>query len=375
MLRTPEHLTQQFAIAPEAGQGRAIPRALLAYTGPNKSRFLTVTISGIMASVLPEYGQKKLYCRDVTQQDLAARASLSRETYTRWLSEIATPDESWTVEARLQQRDRARQLHTRRGHQLHDRVRPSRGHLETLISRRRRFMRPNRYSPVFPGHVDPRRADEWFPPTSAEAKENQMLRRFFGKLVDDDKGFRKFKHIPGWLWSPKLPLTWKARLVMSYYFMCGLGSKDSRTRKPIGVVRPRQQTVAEALGISTRSVYAANCELARLSLIRVAHERIQRQDGSYTSGPQIIVYLPIRQLTADEATFERKRLQLALRDAAAPPAPWMTSRVKELHQALLSEWEDKEHCLGAFWNQIRRNAIADGIHLAVINSLIPSPLK
>jgi hypothetical protein len=374
MQRTPEHLTKQFAIAPEAGQGRAIPRALLAYTGPNKARFLTVTISGIMASVLPEYGQKKLYCRDATQQDLAGRASLARETYTRWMSEIATPDDAWTVEARLEQRRRSLEIHRRHGHQLHDRPRPSREHVETLISRRRRFMKPNRYSPVYPGHEDPRRAEEWFPPTMKEAKENEMLRTFFGKLLQGDKGFRRFKHIPQWLWHASLPLSWKARLVMTYYFMCGLGSKDSRTGKTIGVVKPRQKTVADALGISVRSVYNANCELARLSLIRVAHERIEHQDGSFSSGPQIIVYLPIRQLTAEEADFERKRLEFALLAARSTShGGWMTPRVKELHKALLDEWEGKEHCLRAFWNQLRRNAIGEGIHLAVINSLIPSP--
>src|ERR1039458_4277779 len=108
MLRTPEHLTTQFAIAPQAGQGRAIPRVLLAYTGKNKARFLATTISAIVAGALPEWGQKRNWRQDISQEDLAGMCGIARETYTRRMSEIANPDESWDVDRRLRQRDRAR---------------------------------------------------------------------------------------------------------------------------------------------------------------------------------------------------------------------------------------------------------------------------
>src|ERR1039458_9638421 len=89
MLRTPEHLTEQFAIAPGAGQGRAIPRVLLAYIGKNKARFLATTISAIMAGALPEYGQKRTWRRDITQEELAGMCGVARETYTRRVNEIS----------------------------------------------------------------------------------------------------------------------------------------------------------------------------------------------------------------------------------------------------------------------------------------------
>ena len=232
-------------------------------------------------------------------------------------------------------------------------------------------MRPNAYSPGLPEPRDSRARNSWYPPTLADLAASERTAGLFRPPEEGDQGVRGFGYVPKWVWHSNLPLSSNARLVMSYYYMIGL--VKPRNGKPIGIVRPKQITVARALGISVRSVYNANCELASLTIIRVAHERNSHRDGSFTSGPQIIIYLPIRQLTAEEADFERKRLQFALRAATAPPAPWMASRVKELHAALLSEWEGKEHSLRAFWNQIRKNALAEGIYLKFINILIPSP--
>jgi hypothetical protein len=371
MLKTPEHLTQQFHIAPDAGQGRAIPRILLAYRGSNKARFLKTSLAAIVAGVLPEYGQKRTWAREHTQSQLAGMCSTSRETFTRWLSEVATPDDSWDVSRRLQQRDRTVELHRRRGHKLHDRQRPSRAHISTLIVRRRRFMRANAYSSALPEPQQNRARNCWYPPTLEELARCERTAGLFRPAEDGEQGVRGFGYVPRWVWNQRLPLSSNARLVMSYYFMVGL--LKPRKSGPIGVVRPRQATVATAMGISVHSVYNANRELAALSLIRVAHERTSHPDGSFTSSPQIIVYLPIRQLTSEEADFERKRLQFALFAATAPPAPWMAPRVKELHAALLSQWQCQEHSLRAFWNQLRKNAIAEGIHLNFINRLVPSP--
>ena len=372
MLRTPEHLTKEFAIPPDAGQGRAIPRVLLAYQGKNKARFLATTISAIMAGALPEYGQKRTWRRDVTQEELAGMCGVARETYTRRLSEIANPDESWQVDRRLQQRDRARARHLAKEHKLHDRERPAREHVATFINRRRRFMRPNVYTSTLPAPRDHRNSDKWYPPSLQDLTTCEQTRGLFRMMEDGESGFRGFKHIPRWVWDARLPLSSNARLVMSYYFMVGL--LERRNGKVVGMVRPRQQVVATAVGISVRSVYKANQELARLSLIRVAHSKpVNTPEGGFVRGPQIIVYLPIRQLTSEEAEFERARLTFALNAARTSPAPWMASRVKELHQALLSEWEGKEHCLSAFWKQLRRSAIADGVHLNFINRLVPSP--
>jgi CRP-like cAMP-binding protein len=372
MLRTPEHLTKEFAIAPEAGQGRAIPRVLFAYTGQNKSRFLATTISAIMAGALPEYGQKRTWRRDVSHDELAAMCGVARETYTRRLSEIANPDESWQVDRRLQQRDRARARHQLRGHRIHEKERPSREHVATLINRRRRFMRPNVYTSTLPAPSDRRNSDKWYPPNLQDLASCEQTRGLFRALEDGEAGYRGFKNVPRWVWDSRLPLTSNARLVLTYYFMVGM--LEERRGKIVGMVRPRQAVVANAVGISVRSVYQANGELARLSLIRVAHSKPISTAGGFVRGPQMIIYLPIRQLSCEEAEFERQRLKLMAQTASsASSAAWMIARVKELHAALLSDWEGKEHYLSAFWKQVRRSAIADGIHLSVINRLIPSP--
>jgi|SRR5579871_2116834 len=390
MLRTPDVIAKKFDVAAEAGQGRAIPRALLAYSGPNKVRALATSISMIMNGALPEYGQKLTWSRDIPQRELAASASVARETITRWLSEIATPDDSWNVERRLEQSRRTRELHQRRGHRLHDRQRPLREHLDTLIHRRRRFMKPNRYQFTFPGHVDSRRPGDWFPPRPVEAQQHELVRKYFPVSQQRDADWWEslkpkdpgFKHIPVWVWSPRVPLSLKARLVLTFYLLCGLGSKDRKSGRVIGEIRPDQKTVARAIGLKcTRSVYNANRELAALGLIRVAHEHIKMQDGSVRSGRQIIVWLPIRYLTEEEAGEERRRLQTmaAVRQMTVERDrhAWMLSRVKELHEERLAAYMREEHqhpaTLSTFWKAVRYASIAEGIHLNVINSLIPSP--
>ena len=375
MIKTPEHITKEYGNAPTPGPGRAIPRVLLAYSGPNKSRFLAMTFSGIVAGALPEYGQNRNWRQDVTQAELAGMCSVSRETYTRWMSENATPDDSWTIERRFEQRDRARLSHQTKGHRLHDRQRPARVHVATLIGRRRRFMRPNVYTPLLPTR-GAAKSNLWYPGRWADMSRSPEMREMFSRLENDPKGFNAFKHVPRWLWDAKLPLSCNARLVMTYYFLIGLGSKDKRTGRIIGERHPRQRTVGDALGISVRSVYNANQELAACGLIRVAHSKVNvAPDGSYCRGPQIILYLPVRTLSSEEADFERKRLQFALAASGSHGAPpWQVPRFAELHEALLSAWTGKEHSLGAFWNELRRRAVADGLFLRdVINRLIPSP--
>ena len=238
-----------------------------------------------------------------------------------------------------------RGISTSAAYRLHETERPSRAHLETLISRRRRFMKPNRYAPAFPGHIDRGRPSGWFPPTMKEAKENEILQTYFRKLLEGDKGFKKFKHLPQWLWAgAAVVLEGAPGDELLLHVRPGI-EEDERTQKMTDVVRPYQRTVATAIGTSVRSVYNANQELERLGLIRVAHERIERPDGSFTSGPQIIVYLPIRQLTKEEASEERQRLRTVLaiaRDlAGGSKHPWILSGVNELHNALLSDWEEQ----------------------------------
>ncbi len=253
MIATPSNLVKQYGV--EAGGGhRAMPRALLAYSGPAKKRFLLVAMSQIMAGALPEYGQMRKWRRDVNQGELAAMCGITRESYTRAVSEFATPDESWNVDRRLAAGERTRGQHQQRrarvgdnefpasgsneqsaGSDTHSRAdgtattdnrqptpvrsrkaRAARSTIAVLIGRRRRFMRPNVYNWTLPEHQDEKRQDKWFPMTAAEVRRDADMRLLFARMVDNDQGFRKFKHIPMWLWSPKLPLTWKARLVMTF---------------------------------------------------------------------------------------------------------------------------------------------------------------
>lgn len=374
MLKTPEHITRQFGIEATAGQDRAVPRILFAYGDRRtKARFLATTISLIMSGALPEEGQRRTWSRSVTQGELAAMCGIARETYTRRLSEFANPDEAWTVERRLAQRDRTLLLHQKRGHGLHEKQRPVRPNISTLIRRRRRFMRPNAYNPALPAGSGKNPAN-WHWPKLADLMATSSTREVF---EDPGASFKigGHKRIPMWVWDKRLPLSNTARLVLSYYFFCGL--LDRRNGRVFGMVHPMQSTVARALGLSVKSVYNANQELSspQIALIRVFHRKpTVLPDGRFYWPPVEILYLPTRQLSHDEAEAERNRLRRALDATRATAAPWMVSRLKELHEELLKAWAGQEHSLSAFWSAVRKRSIAEGIHQsAVINQLLPLP--
>lgn len=405
-MKIPDKIAHEHEIPAEAKQGRAISRALLAYSGPEKTRFLNVTIAMIMAGALPEHGQKRNWRPPIDQQDrqsdLAGRLSIRRETLTRWLSKFATVDETWAEEKRrLKHREYARDSHAKRGHNLREQPRPKRPRHGTLIHRRRRFMQPNHYEPGF-GHLYKARPNDWFPPRPEDLAARPELGKFFRAVAGQGdwwEGLKPakepgFKHIPLWLWDPALPLSWKARLVMTFYFLCGLGSKHKKTGKIIGTVKPSQLHVARALGFGrqkpcTRTVYKANKELAALGLIRVAYEKrkdaqgnvIKTKDGRVMTANQIIVYLPIRYLSEEEAAEERERLKLMdkIRQFTLQEDrnAWMASRVKELHEKHLRAYMGREHQhptdLATFWKAVTYAAIAEGIQLRVVRSLIPAP--
>lgn len=164
-----------------------------------------------------------------------------------------------------------------------------------------------------------------------------------------------------------------ARLVMTYYFMCGLLDTDKKTGAPRGEIHPYASTVAMACGLCTKAVYDANCELESIGLIRVAHSKpkIVLENGKqiYRRGPCIIIYLPIRQLTHEEAAAERERIQAELKCCSADVA----AKIAPIHEDLLQAWEGHEHRLSAFWNEFVRRMLAAGVIGAVARTMIPQP--
>ncbi len=102
-----------------------------------------------------------------------------------------------------------------------------------------------------------------------------------------------FKVVPWLVCDSRFPLSVIARAVFTYYCFCGL--LDS------GVCQPKQSTVAQAVGISIRTLYKANLELATLGIIRVVHPMPQHRDGRLCGMPSRIIFLPMHSLSVTES--------------------------------------------------------------------------
>jgi hypothetical protein len=214
---------------------------------------------------------------------------------------------------------------------------------------------------------DPRTGHYWNPEFQAEG---------FGKI---DK----------WIFDPRLldpddpakPLGDVERMVMAAYQQMGLKDEfpaaSGRPGKAAGILDVHQQKVADYLGISRKSVYNANCKWVKLGILRVAHSPEKQEDGSYKSGPQKIIYLPMRTLTEREAEVEAGRFQDRVREIVAREGARRRAgleRAAQLHRELLVAWTGKEHCLRAFWRELERRMVFDpAIDDYLIKRLIPIP--
>lgn len=291
----------------------------------------------IMAEVLPGDGDHKNWTRkQVRQDELAKMSRISRPSFTRRLSRCANQ---------------------------HGAADPRLNPVYEFVGRRRLFGRPNAYQlgkhlPACASRPKRRDLNLYSYPHPADLASHPQS----GPLFDPD-GPGGFQRIPRWMWHAKLPVSNNARLVMTYYAMHGLLER--------GECHPRQSTVARALGISVRSVHRANREWAAIGIIRVAHPKPDvKPDGSLRRGPQIIVYLPLRTLSREEAALEAERLQRARHRLLADQQRWWAG-VEAIHARLLHEWAGGEHSLAAFHNRLRRELEQAGIPGGVIQVLVP----
>lgn len=381
MLKTPENLQERFNIPASAGAGRAIPRALFAYAGPLKKQFLTTMISMIVGEVLPEYGQNRKYYKPVSQRTLAEMCGLRRrETFTRYVTRFTPSGTAWPDEDRDEWSRKKRSEAIARGRAERNGPRRSIVSQAPLLTKKRRFAETNLYGMNMPDTPKPDDPAGYYPPGLKDLLEDDRTSRFFSETARGFRSFEGFKNVPRWLWDPRLKnshgasLSVNARLVMTYYFLLGLGSKHRDSGQLVGEVHPNQGTVAAACGISKSSVYRANKELVGLSLIRVAHDKPTiGADGQYRRGPAKILYLPVRTFTKEEADNERERLAAALFAKARHESDARVSLIQNLHRELLDAWTGSERTLGVFWRDFRRRLKDNGIQSELIRDLVPKP--
>jgi hypothetical protein len=207
-----------------------------------------------------------------------------------------------------------------------------------------------------------------------------------GAWWDRDFKSHGFKSDSRWVWDARIldpdtgkPLGSMARLVMTAYEEMGLleefrDPKTGKVSKAKGVLPVRQRTVARYLGISVKSVYAANGKWERLGVLRIVSGEPKLTESGYKRGPQKVLYLPFRMLTEAEAVQEEQRMATAVRQIVAREGSQRVAQLVEsqrIHGELLAAWRGREHCLGAFWRELARRLDAALIFPDLISKLVP----
>ena len=333
-----EKLQEQFGMPPTAGRTRAVPRVLFAYKGPRKPTFLAAQICMIVNGVLPDDGQKRSVTRRHTHGQLAQSAGLgSRTTWTRWMSLFSQPGKDAILPARCPDLIHKRrqfaapnsyntaipelrgivwvvyQLSTGKpvprarysGYDASAANERATAHVHTLneLAGRRDYevrmhtLQPERFHYFTAEELMGEVPDNWTP----EQKQHfEKIRDLFDTEMAED--FTGYKPVPEWVWHPALGISDTARLVLTYYVMCGILEKKAK-----GWLHVKQQTVSSALGISVRTVYNAHCELESVGLIRIVGQERNKVGDSFTGTPNKILFLPIRTMTDQEIAAERLR--------------------------------------------------------------------
>jgi hypothetical protein len=203
-----------------------------------------------------------------------------------------------------------------------------------------------------------------------------------------DQNFHKhgFKQISRWIWDPRLlgpdgrTLGTIARLVMSAYESMGLleelrDEKTGKVTSPKGWLQVHQEKVAQYLGIDKSTLHRANQQWEDLGVLRIVSGKPKKTETGVRRGPMIVLYMPMRRLTDDEARAERERIAKRTREIVAREGAWRLQAVVEaqrLADELLTSWTGCEHCLGAFWREWARQMLAAAIDESLIRQLIPA---
>ncbi len=232
--------------------------------------------------------------------------------------------------------------------------------------------------------------------------------------------------LPEWVWHASLGISDTARLVLSYYIAAGLITDKGMDGKPKGWIQPKQRTVANRCGISTKTVHKADRELEAIGIIRVvgtvtsrasltaymkwAREQSQKEPADRDAKPRemaerwrkenIILFLPIRTMTDVEILAERRRLLLARRamheqrkmhrrwlrkmqleealekDLAAKrfALALQVCRATRMHRTTVEAHKGLTARINAIWASVQQKLLHAGIDRRLISALIPTIL-
>lgn len=403
-----------------AGPAKAVPRAIHAYRRErgNKKEVLSLYYSMILAGSLPEYGAPSTWRRnDVPQERLAGMNGVRRETISHRLGRCSTGRRSWEPGRREKRAQAARARAAAKG--LTIRKRP----LRALEAANGVIFR---VTPRF-GHTNLHEGPTGVAGGKRTKAAESLAFRYGDDVFDPQARANGFKEIEAWLWHPALPdpvececqlgqaqlsfqkecpkcagegwhyrepsklerdrglqygsLPDYARLLASYYVMCGIeddipelrtpDGEIKRRGSPAGMLQIRQSDKAAALGMDEDTVRKMDWKLERLLIVKIVPGEKEYYPGTRkvkSSEPDKTLWMPTRLLDHEICVQERERFMRAkglVRDQAA------AAQADRLHLELLREWEGKAHSLGAFWNELRRRFAHHGVEKGARETLLP----
>jgi len=408
---TPHHL-RRFGI-PEHTATRKVSRAWLAFCNPGKRKeFLSVAWAMEMAGAIEQYGAPAKEVERRSQKLMASMLGIDVSTFNRRLGQFSEPDGRWDDERRRrhstlmkaaastgsptepENKPALKEMESLRPvpRKLHRRVR----RLATFFNKTAGFGQAHMYSLRMPQELKPRIEKKG----DHKTKDAALLAQAFGTswFDPDRRGVNGFKGIDGWVWDPHLPDVDKCecqsgqmglplaasqkcgkcngrgmivydhplpdygRVLLTFLLLKGLAQ--------YGSVEITQEAIAEALGMDVNTVAKYEDKLEALMIVRCVAGAVTRDaSGAVVDRkPHKIIWLPDRMLDEDIAQREWQRFQ-ALRNKISDPVAWQ--RAEGLHVALLKDWRGKEHVLGAFWNELRRQFAAAGLNKSVSDTLLP----
>jgi hypothetical protein len=163
--------------------------------------------------------------------------------------------------------------------------------------------------------------------------------------------------------------------------LTGGGDPRGPVTKHRGMLQINQSKVARELGCDRKSVYRANGKWEKLGVLRIAAGNPRQTERGIRRGAQIVLYLPLRQLTEAEAEAEAERMSQKVRQLCASKYAarlWGTSgttrqaiEALRVHHELLDAWRGQEHSHVAFWREASRRVHAAGVSPEFYRYCIP----
>ena len=463
---------EQSGIPAAALKTHRVPRNLTALDVPWKADYLSVVFCMIANRVLPEDGGRRSWLSPMTHDELALCMGLdSRATFTKRLSYLR--GEARDKAGRLKPFGDICQLTEE------DEFPARRNASSPMLHSRRRWAKPNVHSNGLPekklefvvyristnkavprarfsastvdeetwarvhkaardqadklnarlgridyevrqNNLDP---ENFYYPTAHDIIADKVLSPLFNHAYlfkeNGELDFSGTFDLPEWVWHPALGISDSARMVLTYYIAAGLITDKGMDGKPKGWIQPKQRTVAWRLGISTKTVHAADRELEAIGIIRVVGTVEQRKMAKEQLGKHaaravaarsvadeiwrtenVILFLPIRTMTEVEILAERRRMMLArramheqrkmyrfwLRDLQLEDAlvkdqaakrfavALQVCRATRLHRKAVEALKGQKLRATAVWAAVQQELLSAGIQRRIISALIPNIL-